>query len=109
MDRGAEEYYVSVPYELPVDVDIECISISWEAEIPEGTWVKGQLRIARSVEELREAKWMGPFGKDQWFKNEQKFDGFKRSGNWIQYRLAFGAINSLRTPRLTSVKITYVV
>ena len=107
MDRGPNEYYISAPFQLPGGAKVE--HISWQAEIPDGTWVKAQIRSADSPEELEKAPWTGPSDKVEWFDNEQKFDNFKLCGNWIQYRLALGAVNALRTPRLTSVNVTYIM
>lgn len=105
MDRGPEEYYVSSPFHLPQGANVT--SISWQAEIPAKTWVKAQLRFAVAEEGLAESVWMGPDGGDAWFENEQTVQTEAFSGQWVQYRLALGAINSGSTPRVTEVNVHY--
>lgn len=99
LNRGPEEYYTSAPYCLEKDASIE--SISWEAEIPPKTWVKASLRTAESKERLYQARW------SRWFDLGDKIDGEVGVGKWVQYKLALGAINSLRTPRVTNVRVEF--
>ena len=105
MDRGPEEFYVSSAFRLPVGAHVT--RISWEAEVPPKTWVKAQLRFAKSKEELEHAPWIGSEGEDRWFDNHQEVQAEEWAGTWVQYRLALGAINSGSTPRVTEVDVYY--
>ena len=40
-------------------------------------------------------------------RNGQAVDGAAFAGQWVQYRLALGAVNSGRTPRVTEVAVIY--
>jgi len=96
LDRGPEEYYESAPYELPVGAAVT--GIAWEAETPPKTWVKAQLRVADTCEDLASAAWQG------WFDNGATMD---MPGRWVQYHLALGAVNAVSTPRIKQVDISY--
>jgi hypothetical protein len=104
MDRGPDEQYMSQPFELPADAKPS--AISWEGEVPSKTWVRAQLRFADSPAGLEDAEWTGPQGQDTWFEDGESLPETAR-GLWVQYRLALGATNSLSTPRVTSVDLTY--
>lgn len=103
VDRGPEEYYTSTPFEIPDGYD--AFDMSWEAEIPGQTWVHAQIRSAGEREDLEDAAWIGPDGAETWF--ETSGNRLAIHGNWIQYRLAIGALNSLRTPRVTEITLRW--
>ena len=92
MDRGPEEFYVSKPHELPVNSLVT--GISWKADLPPKTWVRGWLRFAKTQDGLLNAVWQEP-GKHL------------QAGKWIQYRLALGATNSGSSPRVREVRVEY--
>ncbi len=98
-DGGPEEYYVSAPFELPQDV--RATAVSWTADVPAKTWVRAQVRAADSAERLRREPW--PAG-GVWIENGGRVSA---RGRWAQYRLALGAVNSGRTPRVTRVELRY--
>lgn len=103
VDRGPEEYYISSPYKLPEGAKFK--SISWKADLLPKTWVKAQVRFASSKEKLAEAKWQGPNGSNGWFKNNQKVNGLRQNGMWIQYCLALGSTNGANSPRVKCVEV----
>jgi len=104
-DRGHEEFYTSMPYQLPVGMRVS--RICWEAEMPVRTWVKAQLRSASTRDALEEASWLGPNSNGKnWFEQGESVDHVE--GQWIQYRLALGAFNSGSTPRVKAVHVEYV-
>jgi len=105
MDRGDEEYYTSCAHKLPEGAKVT--SIEWEAELQVKTWVKAQLRSAKTEEALADAPWQGPDGEGSWFEGEQPIGNMKQNGPWVEYRLALGARNSGNTPRISSVSIHY--
>jgi len=103
MDRGHDEYYVSIPYELPDRASIT--GIGWTADMPPKTWVKSQLRVADTKDGLDSAFWSGPDSSSEtWFEDGQHVT---MTGRWVQYKLALGAYNSLGTPRLTKVEVQF--
>ena len=104
-DRGPEEYYVSEPFELPPGS--RATGISWEAEVPRGTWVKAQVRHAQAERELTTSPWTAPGNGHEWIENHGRIAPDGPPGGWIQYRLALGAKDSLGTPRVTEVAVTY--
>jgi len=99
-DRGPEEYFVSSPIEIR---DRKCVTkIGWEASVPVKTWVRATLRAADSLEELESKPFLGPVAtKDSWYENAGEVSGIR--GKYVQYKLAIGALNSIGTPRITSV------
>ena len=105
MNRGAEEYYVSNSHCLPEKSQIT--SIRWKADLPPNTWVKAQVRCAKSREMLEQAVWQGPKGGNDWFENGQIAENLTQEGYWVQYKLALGA-RSGSTPRIESVEVIYV-
>ena len=105
MDRRSEEYYISSPFKLPNDAKVS--TICWDAELQEKTWIKAQIRFAISEEMLNQALWQGPLSYGGWFTNGQNAERIHQTGNWIQYRLALGAVNGGNSPRIKSVEVEY--
>ena len=105
VDRGHEEYYLSRPFKLPPGAAVT--AIGWEADEPPKTWVWAKLRFAPTAAALEQAAWIGPNDGAGWFTNGQAVDAAAFAGQWVQYRLALGAVNSGRTPRVTEVAVTY--
>ncbi|MCX6992897.1 MAG: VCBS repeat-containing protein [Kiritimatiellaeota bacterium] len=103
MDRGPDEYYTSMPFELEAECGItsfECV-----ADIPRKTWVKARFRLADSRYALEKMPWQGPVGPDNWFNIGERVDKTLFRGKWVQYRLAVGAYNSLNTPRISQITV----
>ena len=68
MDRSAEEFYESAPYELPDDVLLSCVY--WEAEIqPKDLGSCADSCCLSARYELCKSVWKGPDGADTWFEN----------------------------------------
>lgn len=91
LDRGPEEFYYSEPVFADADGVVSGSEIT--AELPKDTWVTLTMRVAESVEALKKQPWRTPDAITY------------HAGNALQYRLALGARNSLRTPRITKVEI----
>ncbi len=103
LDRGAEEFYESEPFEL---ADGERVTaLDWEAALGPKTWVRAQLRVATSPADLAGAAWGGTTGLGSWFERGDPVPQ-PSSGPWVQYRLALGATNSGSTPRVSKVTVT---
>lgn len=92
LTRGPEEYYYSKPKLCKKAARL--IAAHVEAEIPPKTWVRLTVRCATNEAELNDAPW-----KDA--------ANFKiPAGCLLQYRLELGATLSLRSPRVTEVRLT---
>ena len=102
---GDEEFYISQAFEMPPHA--HATRITWDADTPAKTWVKVQVRSSRNEAGLEQAPWRGPNTTADWFDNDQQITDAGDSGPWLQFRLALGALHSLRTPRIRAVKITH--
>ena len=103
-DRGHEEFYTSPPYQVPDG--LRPTRISWDTTTPPRTWVRAQLRSAPNNADLQKAAWQGPDGGEKsWFEQGESLDSVQMQGEWIQYRLALGAYNSVSTPRIEAVHV----
>ena len=105
VDRGPEEHYVSKPFKLPGGESVS--EISWEAEVPPRSWVRAQLRFSDTEAGLGKSPWQGPGEGSAWFEDHAAVSAREQSGKWMQYRLALGAEEGLRTPRVTQVDVSY--
>ncbi|MAG34874.1 MAG: hypothetical protein CL878_01270, partial [Dehalococcoidia bacterium] len=105
LDGSAQEYYTSAPFQLPAGAAVT--QVGWEAELGPKTWVGAQLRFAASEDALEQAAWMGPDDGESWFTDDQEVETRAHAGQWVQYRLALGAVNSGSTPRVTEVRVHY--
>lgn len=83
------------------------VKVFWAAETPPKTWVRIQLRFAGCREDLSKRAWLGADGENTWLDNNQSFCGREYAGQWVQYRLALGAVNGGSTPRVKEVNIVY--
>ena len=86
LTRGPEEYYTSEAY--VADRDLTVASARAEGEVPPKCWTKILLRA-------NGGSWREPAG----FK--------AKTGDRLQYRLELGALNSLRSPRITKVVVDF--
>ena len=106
MDRGSEEFFTSSLIEIPAGATLH--RINWEAEIPKKTWVLARIRTADSRDALEKAKFTGPDGTEKThYTNGGEVDATATKGNYVQYQLALGAINSMSTPRICAVTLEY--
>jgi hypothetical protein len=104
-DGGDAEFYTSCPFALPEGSQIT--QIAWLADVPAKTWVRAQLRSAKSEAVLDAAPWQGAQDAGSWFENGDSIDVGQVGCPWIQYRLALGAVNAARTPRVREVSVFY--
>ena len=105
MDRGPEEFYISVPHELPTGARVT--ALHWDAELQTKTWVHAQVRVAPSRAALATAPWRGANGEGTWLKSPGRLPQPLGGGAWLQYRLALGAVNGGNSPRVQSVTVSY--
>lgn len=105
VDRGPEEHYVSSPFKLPGGAWPR--KAWWDASLPPGTWVRMQLRFARSKEALDSSPWLGAEQEGGWIENGASLSLRGYAGCWMQYRLSLGAVNGGASPRVKAVNIAY--
>ena len=92
LTRGPEEYYTSTSYR--VGADARSVRFEWEAEIPPGTSVRGRLKIG-------EGEWT------RWLEAGERAAIAVPAGAEAVYQLEISAERSLRTPRITEVKVIF--
>lgn len=102
LDRGPEEYYCSAPYRATPDTTLKTVAIT--AEIPEKCYVAIRFRRAYDVAGLASACWSERIVLNSGIVPVPPVSG---TGEFFQYELALGARNSLRTPRVTKVSISF--
>ena len=98
LDGSEREYYTSAPFELPAGAAVTRISVGRRSLVPK-TWVGAQLRSAPT----KRKPWtrltgQAPTTEPDWFTNDQQIGPALPAGQWVQYRLALGAVNSGSTP-----------
>lgn len=104
-DRGNEEFYVSNAHQISPGYRTH--SIRWEADCPPKTWVQAQFRFAKTAEGLESSAWQGPSDSREYFQNGESFAQPIPLSDWVQYRLALGAVNSGCTPRVRQVSVEF--
>jgi hypothetical protein len=103
LTRKPEESYISPPHSLDTHTPSR---IHWEAEVPETTELKFQLRWAESEAGLNETDWRGPVGVDSYYvKSGDDVTDVPSSAAWLQYKADFGSRYNLSSPRLREVRI----
>ncbi|HOI28488.1 MAG TPA: VCBS repeat-containing protein [Melioribacteraceae bacterium] len=103
-DRGFYEDYFSSIYQ--VNSNEIPAAINWKAETPFGTEIHLQIRTSDMKEDIEKAEWIGPNGKNSWFKKS----GSKIKnvyGNFIQYRARLITPDCAASPYLTEVEISF--
>ena len=74
-------------------------AVIWVGEIPPKTWVKVCARTADLETALENTPW------SEYFDCGESFGENAPAGKYFQYKLVLGAVNSLRSPRLTEVVV----
>ena len=105
LTREPVEHYISPALEL--SGRLWPARLSWDAEIPDGTALKFQLRWAETEPGLESAPWQGPDGEDSYYEHPgQAISGTDACAGWMQYRAVFVSPNGCRSPRLREVTIS---
>ncbi len=100
-ERGPEELYTSPVRRLADGARV--IDLSWEAEVPADTWVRGRVRTGGDEAAVRSAAW-SPWagcGERLAAAGGPSPDG----GPLVQYQLALGAVLGKTTPRVRRVTL----
>ncbi len=97
VDRSDSEYYTSEAFDAQGK---KATKVSWKAENGKKTWVKIQLRCAKTEAELENTAWSDSF------ENGADISVLKLTG-FVQYKLELGAYCGCGTPRVTEVTIDF--
>ncbi|UCH89792.1 MAG: hypothetical protein JSV49_03865 [Thermoplasmata archaeon] len=84
-------------------------TINWNANIPNNTSIKFQLRTANTEANLKSKSFVGPNGNASKYYDSSPstiWNGHYRD-RWIQYRVYFNSTNATRTPCLKNILIKY--
>ena len=101
--REPTETFVSAPE--PIDGGMPA-RIRWDADTPEKTGLRFQLRWAASAAALEAAPWCGPDGEGTFYERSgQDIRGIQSRPNWLQYRAEFTSLNGCRSAKLREVCI----
>jgi len=103
--RRGEWMYVSSRHDLPYEGRLE--HVAWRGDIPEGTEIALQVRMAATADELKNAPWSGPAGPDSWFLDEGDASNARLQGTVAQYRVRFRAPRCACFPSLSRVALTF--
>lgn len=98
-DRGPEELYTSPVRRLADGARV--IDLSWDAEVPADTWVRGRVRTGADEAAVRSAAW------SPWAGCGERLS--VAGGPCVQYQLALGAMLGKTTPRVGRVTLRYDV
>ena len=101
--REPQESYISPPFDMK---NRSAARIHWKAEVPSPTELKFQLRWAATMDQLIQAVWMGPGGKDTYYdqSGEQVYISTS-DARWLQYRATFVSPYGCRSPKLREVRV----
>jgi hypothetical protein len=101
--REPYETYVSAAHNIGERTPTR---IHWEADVPETTSLKFQLRWAEDPEMLEAAPWYGAAGQNTYFeKPGAAVRGVHDAACWLQFRARFESLNGCRSPRLRELRI----
>jgi len=104
--REPVESYISPPYPLGGQLPVR---ISWDAEVPDKTALKFQLRWAETEPGLESAPWRGPDGEGSFYERPGQVISRAHTGvNWMQYQTVFFSLNGCRSPKLREVRIDLI-
>jgi len=100
--REPLENYISPPFEARRQTPER---IHWEADVPDTTELKFQLRWADSATELERARWHGPAGPGTYYRNSGQEVRDVPPARWLQYRAVFVSRYGVSSARLREVRI----
>ena len=77
------------------------------AEEPHRSSVRFQVRVASTLEGLKDAAWAGPSGGGTAFTERNSSLKHLPKTEWIQYRAILDTYNGIHSPILTAVEIAF--
>ena len=82
--------------------------IHWEADVPETTALRFQIRWSVTAEQLDSAAWQGPGGMGSHYETSgTEVGGISESARWLQYRAEFVSLYGCRTPKLREMWVEF--
>jgi hypothetical protein len=101
--RGPDESYISPAYNLDGQTP-RCLS--WDAEVPDTTALRFQLRWAEDQDGLEHAAWFGPDGEGTFFETPgETITAGPAAAQWLQYHAVFTSLYECASPRLRRVTV----
>lgn len=101
--REPEEHYVSPSFDLGGRAPA---TIHWDADVPQTTQLKFQLRWAGSKEHIEQAPWHGSRGATTYYeKSGEAVQGLGPDARWLQYRATFVSLYGCGSPQLREVRV----
>ena len=101
--REPTETYISPPFDLGERTPV---AIGWDAETPETTQLKFQLRWANTEAQLERAQWQGPRGAGTYYERSgDAIGGVTPAARWLQYKATFVSLYGCRSPKLREVRV----
>ena len=103
--RGPDESYVSPPHGM---AGLRPRRLAWDADVPDTTALKFQLRCAADMHQLDSAPWFGPDGEGTYFEaSDQAVPATPPDARWLQYRADFISLYECASPRLREVRVAF--
>ncbi|MDO8587561.1 MAG: VCBS repeat-containing protein [Armatimonadota bacterium] len=103
-DRGSRFDYVSAARNIAGKTGER---IEWQADTPHGSAVWFQIRTAFSRDALEKVGWVGPKGKDSYYKTSGSKLKTEPGASWIQYRAILISPNCAASPSLEKVSLSF--
>ncbi|KAA3619453.1 MAG: hypothetical protein DWQ05_01660 [Calditrichaeota bacterium] len=82
-------------------------SLSFSANIEDGTSIRYQMRTAIVLADLEGADWIGPTGEDSWYETEFELNSVHDGDRFYQIRAELTTNSPLRTAVLNSLTLHY--
>jgi hypothetical protein len=84
------------------------LRLSWTAKVPAKTQLKFQLRWAPNEQDLENAPWTGPDGKDSFYQEPgTSIAAVDHQARWLQYKAALVSLNGCLSPGLEEVRVDF--
>jgi hypothetical protein len=103
----SNQQYVSIKYDTGYPVSFN--AISWDSYKTANSNIKFQFRSAKSEQELKSAKFMGPGGKSNnlYSISPSKIWAGHNGDRWFQFKIYFYTSNPSETSKLKNINITF--
>ena len=100
------DYIPVIPRDLGKNVNFD--KLSWEADLPEGSLIKFQLRSGNDLAELAAKSWLGPDGIGSWYTEQlTQLNPAHDGDRFYQFRAFLQTDDPLVAPTLNNVIVSY--
>ena len=100
--RRIEEVYTSSGIEIPIGLSLSYLE--WDAQSPNQTAVRFQIRSAIKFKDLNWTDWVGPDGRGTHYYNSGSRVKVADEDRWLQYWVLFTSPDGGSTPILEEVR-----